>query len=228
MLLIINDVLGKAALQRVRQLLAQGSFVDGRLSAGKEARQVKQNQELGQQTQAQQQLHQQLNHLVMNALVQHPDYQAAVLPAKVATPFYARYQAGMRYGFHVDDPIMGPMSGRYRSDVSTTVCLNDPQDYIGGELVIRTAFGEQAIKPKAGDAVIYPSSSWHQVNEVTEGERFVAVTWAQSMIKDPQQRELLYTLSQARDGLLSKQAQAEETGQVSTVYANLVRMWSEI
>lgn len=228
MLLLIKNVLGEAALQRVRQLMRQGDFVDGRLSAGKEAKNVKYNQELAPQQSGNQALHQQLNHLVMMPLVQHPEYQAAVLPAKVATPFYARYTKGMNYGFHVDDPVMGPMSGRYRSDVSTTLFLNSKQDYEGGELVIRTAYGEQAFKPDAGDAIVYPSSHWHQVAEVTNGERLVAVTWAQSMVKDPQQRELLFELNQARDTLLAKQPQAEETGKVSTAYSNLVRMWSDI
>jgi PKHD-type hydroxylase len=222
MLLVIKNVLNQSTLQKVRQLLEKGNFVDGRLSAGKEAIKVKKNQELSQQSP----LHQELNQLVMMPLVQNSEYQAAALPAKVATPFYARYQAGMTYGFHVDDPVMGPMTGRYRSDVSTTVFLND--DYEGGELIVRTAFGEQAFKPKAGDAIVYPSSSWHKVAEVTRGERLVAVTWAQSMVKDPQKRELLYELGQARDVLLDKQGDAEETGKVSTVYANLVRMWSEI
>ena len=85
--------------------------------------------------------------MVMSPLVQHPQYQAAVLPLRVATAFYARYQPGMTYGFHVDDPVMGPMSGRYRTDVSTTVFLND--DYEGGEIVIRTAYGEQKIRGAA-------------------------------------------------------------------------------
>lgn len=68
----------------------------------------------------------------------------------VATAFFARYQPGMTYGFHVDDPVMRADVGRYRTDVSTTVFLND--DYTGGELVIKTSYGEQRIKGQAGDA----------------------------------------------------------------------------
>jgi PKHD-type hydroxylase len=134
----------------------------------------------------------------------------------------------MGYGFHVDDPVMGPMAGRYRSDVSTTVFLNDGSDYEGGELVIQTSFGEQRIKGNAGDAAVYPSSSWHKVADIQSGTRLVAVTWAQSMVKDSNQRELLYQLAQARQGLLEKLPQSEETAKVSTVYANLVRQWSEV
>ncbi|HFD81520.1 MAG TPA: Fe2+-dependent dioxygenase [Gammaproteobacteria bacterium] len=224
MLLVIPRVLGTRQLQQARALLDQGHFVDGRLSAGKSARRVKNNEELH----ANASQMQQLNALVMGALVDHPLYQAAALPHRVATPFYARYTPGMTYGDHVDDPIMGPPGGHYRTDVSTTVFLNEPEDYEGGELVVRTPFGEQRVKQPAGDAVVYPSSSLHHVAEVRAGERLVAVTWTQSMVRNPQQRELLYELYQTREALLEKQPDAEETTRIDHVYVNLVRMWAEL
>lgn len=224
MLTHIKAVLSPERLREVQSLLANAEFVDGRLSAGKEAVKVKSNEELSPNSP----LRRRLDANVMSSLVQNPQYQLAALPLKVATAFYARYQPGMTYGFHVDDPVMGPMSGRYRSDVSTTVFLNGADEYEGGELVIRTPFGEQRIKGEAGDAVVYPSGSWHKVEEVRSGVRLVAVTWAQSMVKSPEQRELLYQLAQAREGMLLKQPQSEETANVSTVYSNLVRMWSEV
>jgi len=222
MLLVIKNVLTTNQLQVIRKLLENAEFEDGKLSAGREAVKVKSNLELSQKSP----LHDQLNQMVMPALLQHPEYQSSAFPLKVATPFYARYEPGMQYGFHVDDPVMGPMNGRYRSDVSTTVFLND--DYDGGELIIKTAFGEQTIKPKAGDAVVYPSSSLHRVTEITEGQRLAAVIWAQSMIKESEKREMLYELGQAREGLLEKQPDLDETSHVSNVYANLIRRWSEV
>lgn len=224
MLLVIPNVLDADKLEQVRSLLAQGCFVDGRLSAGKTAGRVKHNEEL--QTHARQM--EQLNSLVMGALVQHPLYQAAAMPYRVATPYYARYTQGMSYGDHIDDPVMGPPGGQYRSDVSTTVFLNAPEEYTGGELVIRTAYGEERLKCAAGDAVIYPSSSLHHINEITRGERLVAVTWTQSMLRDPRQRELLYQLYQARESLLESQPGSETATQVDHAYVNLMRMWSEL
>jgi len=224
MYLIIQDVLNARQLQQISSLLRQAEFVDGKLSAGLEARRVKNNQEV----KASDSSLDRLNHLVMNSLLQHPEYQAAVFPYRVATPFYARYTEGMGYGNHVDDPVMGPIAGRYRSDVSTTVFLNQPDEYEGGELQINTPFGEKTVKLPAGDAVVYPSSSWHGVQKVTQGERLVAVTWTQSMIRDPARRELLYELGTARDKLLKTQPDADETGKVSTAYVNLLRMWSEV
>ena len=224
MLVTIDNLLDAPRLNAVKEMLKNAEFIDGKLSAGKEAKTVKNNEELSLQSP----LHQQLNQIVMGALVQHPIYQNAALPLKLATAFYARYTAGMSYGFHVDDPVMGPMSGRYRSDISTTVFLSDKEDYEGGELIIKTDFGEQSIKLGVGAAVIYPSKSLHKVAEVTSGERIVAVTWAQSLVKSAEKRELLYDLSQVRDTLIAKDPQADETGRVSRSYANLLRMWSEV
>lgn len=223
MLLEISSVLNDIQLKQIKSLLDKGQYVDGKLSAGMSAKRVKNNEELGND----QNLMNQLNNIVMGSLVQNPLYQSAVLPIKIATPFYARYSEGMTYGDHVDDPVMGPPQGRYRSDVSTTVFLNAPDEYDGGELVIRTPFGEQKVKLPAGHAVVYPSSSLHHVAAVRSGERLVAVTWAQSMVREPDKRELLYNLNMARESLLKNQADEMETKQVDIAYVNLVRMWAE-
>lgn len=224
MYLVIENVLRQQQLEQITTLLSQAEFVDGKLSAGMQAKRVKNNEEV----RASDQVVERLNHLVMNSLVQHPQYQSAVFPYRVAAPFYARYTTGMGYGDHVDDPVMGPMSGRYRSDVSTTVFLNPPEEYQGGELCINTPFGDKRVKLAAGDAVVYPSSSWHRVEEVTDGVRLVAVTWTQSMIRDSAKRELLYELGSARDSMIASQPDSEETAKVSTSYVNLLRMWSDI
>lgn len=222
MILRIKNVLNDKILHQTQSLLSGGMFVDGRLSAGSLAAGVKRNEELSLQSP----LHQQLNQLVMSGLVQNAEYQSAVLPLKIATAFYSRYQSGMSYGAHVDDAVMGPVSGRYRSDVSTTIFLNAPEDYEGGELIIHTQYGEESVKLQQGDAVVYPSGSLHEVKEVTAGERLVAVTWAQSMVKATEQREMLFNISQIRESLTSQND--AEKARLDQVYSNLLRMWSEI
>lgn len=223
MLLEIPAVLSANQLKLIKQLLDKGTFVDGKLSAGMAAKQVKNNEELANDTPE----ISQLNNIVMGNLVKHPVYQSAVLPIKIAAPFYARYTPGMTYGDHVDDPVMGPPQGRYRSDVSTTVFLNEPDEYEGGDLVVRTSFGDQTVKLPAGHAVVYPSSSLHHVAVVTRGERLVAVTWAQSMVRDATKRELLYEMNQARESLLQKRPEEEETKRIDVAYVNLIRMWAD-
>lgn len=224
MLITIPKVLNKEDISVIQDLMATANFREGSTSAGSEAVRVKNNQEMF----ISEVETQRLNNLVMGKLLQHPDYISAAFASKIATPYYAKYTKGMHYGKHVDDPVMGPANQRYRSDISITIFLNEPDDYEGGELVISTAFGEQKIKLNAGDAVLYPSSSTHQVAEVTHGERIVAVTWLQSTVRDPAKREILYNLSQARETLIQTSAGSQELEQVSNSYVNLLRMWSDI
>ncbi len=224
MLVEIPALLSAKKLADISAILDKATFVDGKLSAGSAAARVKQNEEIPSDA-----AHwQQLNNLVMAPLVAHPIFQHAVLPHRVASAFFARYNNGQHYGEHIDDPVMGPQGGRYRCDVSFTVFLNSPEEYTGGELRIRTAYGHQDIKLDAGHVIIYPASSLHQVLPVTGGERRVAVSWAQSLIRDAAQRELLYELHRARETLMMKQPDAEVTRQVDHSYVNLVRMWSEL
>jgi len=224
MLLPVPGVLKADELALARGWLAGAHFVDGRLSAGLAARRVKHNQEL----EAGVPDLERLNRLVMGNLVRHPVYRGGALPLHVAGPLYARYRPGMTYGDHLDDPIMGTDGVMYRSDVAVTVFLNAPEEYDGGELVIRTSAGEQAVKLPAGDAVLYPAGSIHHVNPVTRGERLAAVTWVQSLVRDAARRELLYGLNAAREKLLQNAPEAEETAQVNAAYLNLIRMWSDI
>lgn len=223
MLIEIPGLLNTAQLDKIHEILEGARFVDGRLTAGMAASKVKQNEELAPEAE----LLQRLYRILMASVGHSATFRSAVLPARVADFIFARYQPGMRYGDHVDDPIMG-QGPRFRSDVSMTVFLNPPEDYDGGELVIRTPFGEQQVKLAAGHAVVYPSSSVHRVAEVTRGERRVALTWIQSLVRDAAQRELLHELDQAREQLLRREPDSEVTRNVDRSYVNLLRMWAEV
>lgn len=222
MVVQVKHVIGDQELHRVRELLACAEFQDGRLSAGLAAQQVKNNEEV-----CSEQTVSELNRIVMGNLVRHPEYKIAALPHRIAVPFYVRYGQGMAYGEHMDDPVMGE-ENRYRSDIAVTVFLNSPDEYEGGELVIYTPFGHQSIKGSAGDAVLYPASTRHQVTPVTRGERLVAVTWVQSLVRSYEQRDLLYQLGKTREKMLRKAPDSEDSRCIDNVYLNLVRMWSEI
>jgi len=224
MLVTIPEVLNKEDISVILDLMASANFREGTSSAGSEAKRVKNNHEMF----ISEIETQRLNNLVMGKLVKNPTYIAAAFAARIAAPYYAKYTTGMHYGNHVDDPVMGPPNQRYRSDISITIFLNEPDAYDGGELVISTAFGEQKVKLNAGDAVLYPSSSTHRVAEVTRGERLVAVTWLQSTVRDPARREILFNLGQAREKLIETAPGSSELELLSNSYCNLVRMWSDI
>ena len=227
MLVTLPEILDEDRLGLVRGILDGGRFADGRASAGEQARRDKHNEELVPDDEQAAQL----NRVVMGSLVRHPVYLNAGLPHRVAVPYYSRYREGMRYGPHVDDPVMG--SGpdprtRYRCDLAITVFLSRREEYEGGELVVHTEFGPRNVKLPAGDGVMYPASSLHEVCQVTRGERLAAVTWVQSMVPDAGRRELLYQLWLAREDLRRQAPEADSTRRVDRSYLNLVRMWSRV
>jgi PKHD-type hydroxylase len=225
MLITIANLLSPEELSWLRQTLANAPFVDGKLSAGAAARRVKQNQELDPSTSALEPIYR----LFMTSLGKNAEFRSAALPLRVSDPVFARYGAGMAYGEHIDDPVMGGMGGpRFRCDVALTLFLNDPEDYKGGALVVRTAFGTQRVKLPAGHGVVYPASSVHQVEPVTAGQRLVAVAWVQSMVRGAERRELLHELHHAREELLRTMPEEEQTKRVDWAYTNLVRMWAEV
>lgn len=224
MLLAIPAVLEADELALARAWLTDARFADGRLSAGSAARRVKNNQEI----EASAPDRERLDRLIMGNLVRHPVYRGGALPLHAASPIYARYRPGMSYGDHLDDPIMGADGVMYRSDVAVTIFLSAPEEYDGGELVIRMPSGDQVVKSPAGDAVLYPAGTVHHVEPVVRGERVVAVTWVQSMVRDAARRELLYGLNAAREKLLQTAPEAAETAQVNVAYLNLFRMWADL
>jgi len=224
MLLKIPSVFDQDKLENITSMLATSVFADGKRSAGQAAQAVKHNEEM--QANAQQTDY--LDQLVMTTLAANQAFRDAVLPHQVSQPVFARYTTGMHYGDHIDDPIMGGAAGRFRTDVAVTIFLNAPEFYEGGELFINTPFGESSVKLAAGDVVVYPATSIHRVNEVSKGERLVAVCWIQSLVRDAAKRELLYELSLARNTLMKNNPESNTSRQVDHSYVNLVRMWSDV
>jgi PKHD-type hydroxylase len=224
MLLTLPGVLNHLQVERVEEIVASSGFQDGRLTAGMAASQVKNNQEL----KAEREPMEALIRVLMGALSNNTRFNSAVLPMRMADPIVARYQAGNTYGLHVDDAVMGHSGTRFRSDVSMTLFLREPDSYEGGELVIETAFGEQQVKLPAGDAVIYPSSSLHRVAPVSSGERLVVLFWIQSHVRDPARREMLFDLNTVREGLLREDAGSERARLADKSFSNLMRMWADV
>ena len=220
MILCIADILDEPGLASLRERLAGGVFVDGVLSSGWASRLVKRNEQLGAGPASEQAQEQ-----VVSALASNAVFSAAVLPHRFAPPLFARYTPGMVFGTHMDNAVMG--ADRLRSDVSVTLFLNEPEEYDGGELVMETSAGEVGYKLPAGSAVTYPSTMLHRVAEVARGTRLVAVTWAQSLIRRPDQRELLFDLERASRAIFERDGKNAEFDILNKSTANLRRMWVE-
>jgi len=218
MLMTVADVLDSASLAGLRAEMDSLQFVDGRATAGWNARLVKQNRQAqpGSVLTA-------LDRTVRKALMQHPLFTLAVRPKALTPLIFARYGSGETYGTHIDDALMGGL----RTDVSFTLFLADPAQYEGGELVIESPSGEDAIKLPAGSLVLYPSTTLHRVNPVRSGERSVCVGWARSFIRSAAHRELLFDLETARRALFARHGKTHEFDLLSKCSANLVREWAE-
>jgi len=227
MLVRIPQVLNAEQLAVLLQQLehAGDAWVDGRVTAGYSGAPVKFNQQIDERTE----VAAQCQHLVLSALERNPLFISAVLPNIVYPPMFNRYSEGMTFGLHVDGGVrIHPHNGRkLRTDVSATLFLSDPASYDGGELQIEDTYGVHSVKLAAGDMVVYPSTSLHQVTPITRGVRIGCFLWVQSLVRDDGQRALLFDMDNAIQTL--NQTNADERARRTLVgcYHNLLRQWSE-
>lgn len=214
---LIKGILDQSQLKQLREIAAKANFVDGKISNPHSK--VKKNLHLHDDK-----LQQQSVQIMASALLANEDFRNFVFPAQFAPPLITRYEPGMSYGLHHDSTLMQVGNITIRSDVSCTIFLNDPDDYEGGALHSKLGTESVRVKGPAGSAVVYPSHTLHEVEEVTSGVRLVGLTFIQSQIPNSLERELLYELGEvaALEGLKMSD---ENYTRLRTVQANLQRMW---
>jgi PKHD-type hydroxylase len=219
MLITIADMLSREDLEEVCAMLAAMRFEDGRATAGWSAKLVKDNEQAREGAALTL-----LRERVTKAILDNEVFALAARPKAVTPLIFSRYAEGQQYGSHIDNPLMHGL----RTDVSFTLFLADPETYDGGELVIESVAGEEAVKLPAGHLVAYGSTTLHRVAPVTRGERLVAVGWAQSYVRDSAKRELLFDLETARRSLFAQSGKTPEFDLLAKSSANLLRMWAEV
>ncbi|MCH7335967.1 Fe2+-dependent dioxygenase [Acinetobacter sp. NIPH 2699] len=224
MILSIDQVLTTEQRQLFQKLLQEAEWEDGKKTAGHLAAKIKNNQQLADHHP----LSQQLGEALLGLLSKNPNFLAATLPAKIFPPRFNRYENTGHYGNHIDSAILSVANTphRVRSDISATLFLSDPDDYEGGELIIEDFEHPKTVKLAAGSLILYPSTSLHRVTPVTKGTRFAAFFWIQSLIRQDSQRRLLYTLDQTIQNLATEQTKQHHLDQLTGVYHNLLRQWS--
>lgn len=226
MLLHIPEVLTAGELAQARALLRQGTWQDGRQTAGPQAAQVKRNQQL----RPDDPVAAPLQALVSQALQRHVIWFSAALPKRVLPPLFNRYgNAHDAYGPHVDQAVRAGagVTERVRTDISCTLFLAPPDSYDGGDLLVHDSFGPQRVKLPAGDLVLYPGSSVHEVTPVTRGERLACFFWVESMVRSDEQRRLLFDLDMSLMALREQHGESAQTIGLTGTYHNLLRMWAD-
>jgi PKHD-type hydroxylase len=226
MMLHIPGVLSAEQVAQMRQRLRDTDWIDGRASVGPQGAQVKRNRQLAEGSA----LAVELGQAVSAALMAHPLFFSSVLPLRILAPYFNSYAGGEHYGLHVDGAIRAQRPGlpAIRADVSATVFLSEPDEYEGGELVVVDAYGTHEVKLPAGDAIIYPSGSVHEVLPVTSGERIASFLWVQSMVREDAKRALLFELDTNIQKLRAAHGESEATVGLTGHYHNLLRMWAEV
>jgi PKHD-type hydroxylase len=222
MILVINALDDAAHLAALRERIALLEWRDGRETAGAVARKVKRNLQGAMDSVPGRALQDELSRLIGD----HPVIKAAAQPRRFSPLLISKTGVGGHYGAHVDNALMGKGAQRLRTDLSLTLFLTPPGEYEGGELVIHTAGMTQELKGEAGNLVLYPSGSIHEVKPVTRGERIVCVGWIESLVADQAQREMLFDLENLRTALRQKlPSQSAELLTLDKTIANLLRMW---
>lgn len=226
MLICIPDVLSKAHVGAMRELIDAAEWVDGRVTAGTQSSTVKRNAQLPEESAAARKA----GDAILDALAGNALFLSAALPLKIFPPLFNRYQGGDAFGAHVDNAIR-PVRGtpvRIRTDLSCTLFLSEPDEYDGGELTVELPFGAQEVKLGAGSMVLYPSSSLHRVNPVTRGARVASFFWLQSMVRDDGERALLFDLDQSIQSLATAHGhEHREVVRLTGIYHNLMRRWAD-
>ena len=216
----VLQILNPEEVAECRRIAASAPFIDGRVSNPHNT--AKQNEQLHDQS-----AYQQSSELLRQALLRSAEFLEFAFPVAFAPPMMTRYGPGMKYGAHADAAFIQLPGATIRSDLSCTIFLNDPADYDGGELNVRLGDAQLAFKLKPGEAIVYPSDSFHQVAPVTRGERLVAITFIQSRVQDPFKRNMLFELNEvaALEGL---KMDPENYGRLQLIQQNLLRHWSDM
>lgn len=227
MLLQLPQVLNAEQVAHCRQRLDQAAWADGRMTAGYQSALAKDNAQLPENDP----VARELGGLILEALSRNSTFFSAALPQRIYPPLFNRYAGGQSFGFHVDNAVRYDRSrggvDPIRTDLSATLFLSAPEEYDGGELVIEDTYGTHSVKLQAGDMVLYPGTSLHKVTPVTRGERIASFFWIQSLLREDAQRRLMFELDVSIRRLTQDVPEHPALVQLTGVYHNLLRRWSE-
>jgi PKHD-type hydroxylase len=226
MIVQVPNVLNPEQVARCREVMNCAGWIDGRVTAGYQSAQVKDNRQLPENSREAREL----GDMIVAALERNPLFITATLPLRVFPPLFNRYEGGESFGAHLDNSIRQipgtPL--RVRTDISATLFLSAPEDYDGGELVIDDVYGAHAVKLNAGDMVVYPASSLHHVRPVTRGIRLASFFWVQSMVRDDGTRTLLFDLDMAINKVNQTFPNHGAVVELTNCYHNLLRRFAEV
>jgi PKHD-type hydroxylase len=173
----VRKILNNHQLEEIKSLLEEAnknnSWQNGLISlAGETSHDLKNNLELSDVS-----IIHIINDMIMNFLDKDKNFFHFTVPLTTSLNIISKTQENGYYKPHKDNWNNG--------DFSTTVFLNSPQEYEGGELCLYFG-GEDEVKIKldSGWGVTYNTGTLHRVNKVKSGSRYVSIFWTKTLIKD--------------------------------------------
>lgn len=138
--------------------------------------------------------HNYVEKILMQAIDGDMDFCNFCVPKHSSGTIIAKYPKGGYYRTHHDEFSVG--------NYSTTVFLNNPDEYEGGELCLHLNGREEKIKLDAGYAITYSTGILHKVNDILSGERLCSIFWTTSYISDTFLLELYRDLDKLKKSLI--------------------------
>jgi PKHD-type hydroxylase len=224
MLIEFEKVLDADAVIRIRALLKSAPWVDGKITAGYQSAQAKNNHQLPEDCGEAQEAGAE----ILGALGRNLLFQSAALPRVIFPPLFNRYGPGQGFGSHIDNAWRPLADGRrVRTDLSATLFLSDPGEYDGGELLIEDGHDGKRVKLAAGSMFLYPATTLHSVAPVTRGTRTASFFWVESFVAEAGRRDILFDMDIAIQSLRRRVGDADPALIALTgCYHNLLRTWS--
>jgi PKHD-type hydroxylase len=212
----IPDLLTAGEVEALRRIAAAASWIDGRQSNPHSS--VKNNLQLYEKSAAD---------ILARGLYRCEDFTNFAFPVVLAPPMLSRYGPGMHYGGHADAAYLPLGEKPLRCDLSCTIFLTDPESYEGGALRIQLGSSDLRFKGAPGSAIVYPSTTFHEVEPLSSGERLAGITFIQSKVADAFKRELLYELNEvaALEGL---KMDPDNYARLQLVQRNLLQRWGDM
>lgn len=227
---MIDNILDKAKLEKVAELVQSAEFIDGKISGGTVDN--KNNLEMNPVTGR----YVDVINLIERAIRENAEFNYTAFPRFITRPIISCYKAGMYYKDHVDGAVMNfpaaadfrPLGMNFvRADLSMTLFLNSPNSYEGGELCFEGPLGRIAAKREAGSAILYPTGTMHSVATVKKGARVAAVLWIQTMFPAEAQRRVVYN-AQKLAKMLERNKNSTEFALAEENYLNLWRLFAAV
>ena len=167
--------------------------------------------------------------LIGQKLTGHPEFNIFAWPKSV-NMLFNRYEEGMKYEPHIDSALMeqGPGRPYFRTDLSFTVSLTEPDEYEGGDFVADFYGEKRRVRLPAGDAIIYMPDTLHGVEPIGSGARWMLVGWIQSYLSDPKEREILYNYCVIFKDVMDQLDDTDLKRRMEKVRDQLLRRWSQV